>query len=74
MITNKNNIAIAPTYIIIKAKPKKSIFIRKRIKPLLMKVKISKRTECIKLSTIKMEAESVPKRLNKIVSLVIVKF
>ena len=49
MITNKNNTAIAPTYIIIKVKPKNSALKRNNIAAALQNVKIKKRTDSIGL-------------------------
>jgi len=50
-------------------KAKKSASIKKRIKLLFIKVKINNNTAYIKLSTIKIDEEITPKRLNKKVSI-----
>tara|TARA_B110000093_G_scaffold117047_1_gene125349 strand:+ start:3532 stop:3852 length:321 start_codon:yes stop_codon:yes gene_type:complete len=44
--TNKNNTAIAPTYTIIKIKPKNSALNKNKIPEALQKAAIKKRTEC----------------------------
>lgn len=48
-MTNKNKTAIAPTYIIIKIKPKNSTFKRNKMAAALQKVKIKKRTDSIEV-------------------------
>jgi hypothetical protein len=49
MMTNKNKTAIAPTYMIIKIKPKNSTLKRNKIAAALQKVKIRKRTDSIEV-------------------------
>ena len=53
MTTNKNNTAIAPTYIIIKIRPKNSAFKINKIADALQKAKIKNKTEWIGFIEIK---------------------